>query len=294
VPVRYRSNAVVVFCAETTLVETACQSIPQGIQETTVVTNDNGEFFFPLVNAGPFTLSVEDPSGRSGEARGTARAGERATLDVRLGGLGTLTVNVFRSDAQTRVPSARVTIRQVQHPYVERTLTADNNGSLTLTDLLGEGAFVVTATDLGAGVNGTGRASGRITEDGEAVTVNVYLYDNKGAVSGLVTRADGTPAVNTQVVISAGGTPISFAVTGADGRFREDHIPLGPFTIEAFEAATAARGRTSGRVDIANQEVAADIILDALGLIRGTVVEAGSMQPLRGWDVFLSLSTRGG
>ena len=82
------------------------------------------------------------------------------------------------------------------------TVVTDAGGTTLFSggDALTEGTFAVSATDVRNGF--TGRATGKVTRDGEQVTVNVYLYDQWGIVSGHVARADGfTPVANAEIAI---------------------------------------------------------------------------------------------
>ena len=111
--VSYKSDAVKVICSR----RMTCTTIPQGIQEETVVTNAQGEYWLPVVNAGAFTLTAEDPvTGKIAHVTGTVRAGERAELAMRLVGLGQITVQVRGSDSVTPIPGARVEIQQLDYP----------------------------------------------------------------------------------------------------------------------------------------------------------------------------------
>ena len=45
---------------EDALGDETCTTVPQGIQEEIVVTDDDGKYWIPVANAGSFSLSVED------------------------------------------------------------------------------------------------------------------------------------------------------------------------------------------------------------------------------------------
>ena len=93
-------------------------------------------------------------------------------------------------------------------------------------DAFSEGDLVVKATDQRNGF--AGRASAKVVNDGETVVVKVYLYNASGSVYGTVYKSDGiTPVPNAEIIVSNGGGPLTFAVTGADGAYRQDLIPLG-------------------------------------------------------------------
>ena len=69
----------------------------------------------------------------------------------------------------------------------------------------------------------------------------------------------------------------SVGITDASGTFLADFIPVGPVFIETFEAATARVGSASGRVDFSHQTVPIDVVENALGLVKGVLLQSGSL-----------------
>jgi hypothetical protein len=193
--VKYKSDEFKTFCVESSIGEMSCTTIPQGVQEAV---RDRRHRHVPVcrVNAGTYTLTAfenADFSGRSARLRGSVRAGEKADVLVKLPGIADLIVNVFASDAQTLIPGARVQVSQIDYPNRSVVLftgqTGDDRGVARFTggDAFTEGPFVVTAT--GTQQNGfAGVASGKIVNDGETVTLNVYLATATGSVHGVVRR----------------------------------------------------------------------------------------------------------
>ncbi|MGE5243771.1 MAG: carboxypeptidase regulatory-like domain-containing protein [Betaproteobacteria bacterium] len=285
VVIGYHSDAFKTICDDAG----ACTTIPQGVQEENVVTDANGQYVLPVVNAGTFTLTATDPTtGKTAQLHGSVRAGQEVDLPVRLLGIGQLTVKVLASDAVTPIPGAKVELWQTDYPTRHVTLFADPTGTASFTggDAIGEGTFVVAATDVRNGLSG--RASGKITSDGQQLTLTVYLYTASGSVHGTVFRPDGvTPVPNADVVISGAGGPLAYTVTDGSGSYSQDLLPLGPFTVEVFEAATARQGTASGSIDLDKQQVPANVVLGALGLVKGTVLASGSLEPIVGAIVHL-------
>jgi hypothetical protein len=300
--VKYKSDEFKTFCVETSGGEMSCVTIPQGIQEAIEATDTDGTFLFPLVNAGNYTLTVfetSDPNSRTARIRGAVRAGEKAEVSITLPAVADLIVKVFASDAQTLIPGARVTVKQIDYPNRQITLftgqAGDERGIARFSggDAFSAGAFVVSA--VGTQQDGfAGVASGNIVNDGEAVTLSVYLATATGAVHGTVRRPDNSPAPNAEVVISNQDGAIGFTVTDATGSFAQDLIPLGKFTIDAFEASNAGHGAATGEIFLANQDVPVHITEDALAVVTGRVVQSGTLAPLKGWQVALSQRTASG
>ena len=286
-----------------------CFERPQGIQEETVVTDENGHFLLPLVNPGKFELTAEVPEGLSmpeeletgmiAQIRGTVQAGQTAIIDMRLLNLADVTVHVFASNATDPIPNAHVEVRHAVIldveagltnnsglSEIERTGTADEGGSISFRggDALPEGELTILAVDPATGF--AGRACAKITEADEEIEVNVYLFNAIGSVYGAVYEPDGyTPVANAEVVISNDDGNLGYLVTGEEGSYRFDMIPLGAFDVRIFEPATGRRGIASGSIDLAGQEVELYITETPLGYVTGTAFDAYDLTPLTGWDV---------
>ena len=288
VKVIFKSNESKTFCkVNMTTGEESCETIPQGIQEEIVYTQPDGTFQVPIVNAGSFTLIAEDPvTGKTARLKGHVAAGQTAEVKMRLVGKADVTIKVFSSNGTTPILNARVDLEQGD-PKVKKNGTAVD-GTITFTGI-DEGTFVVLAQDLSRGFSG--RASGKVVQDGQAVTLNVFVYDATGTVYGTVYRPDGTTAVpNADVAIFNDEGPLAFSVTDGNGQYEQDTIPLGDVRVSVFEASTGRRGAGTGAVDLAGQRVPIIINEAAIGHVRGTVYAAGTMEPLRGWQVRLSVS----
>lgn len=289
IKVTFTSNESKTFCkVNMTTGEDSCETIPQGIQEEIVYTQPDGTFKLPIVNAGTFTLTAVDPvTGKSAQLKGHVAAGQTADVKMRLVGKANVHVQVFASDGITPIKNARVDLEQGAFPKTKMTATAVD-GTVTFNGI-DEGTVVVLAQDLSRGFSG--RANGKVVQDGFAITLRVFLYDATGTVYGTVYRPDGTTAVpNADVAIFNADGPLAFSVTDADGRFEQDTIPLGDVKVSVFEALTGRRGAGAGTVDFVGQRVPIIINEAAIGHVRGMVYAAGTMAPLRGWQVRLSVA----
>src|SRR5262249_55246331 len=151
------------------------KAIPQGIQEENVVTDADGHYVLPLVNAGPYTLTVENADGHSAQVHGTIRAGETADVPIRLLGVAELTVQVLGSDTRTAIRNAKVEVAQLDYPKQTRTAITLDDGTVVFAggDSFTEGDIVVVATNQADGF--AGRASAKIEFDRQKLTVKVYL-----------------------------------------------------------------------------------------------------------------------
>ncbi len=279
-----------------------CFELPAGIQEETVVTDANGRYLLPLVTPWKFELIARDAAtNRIGQTRGLTQPGEAAEVPIRLLGMGEVTVKVLASDGVTPIPNAEVelvhaAILDVEAGLrancgllaIERHGTADAAGELVFggEDALPEGTLAVAARDPATGF--AGRAAGRVTRDGEQVTINVYLYNAVGTVLGIVYAPDGmTPVPNAEVAISNSSGDIGFLVTDAQGGFRFDLVPLGDFEVRVFEAATGRRAHALGRVAFNGHTIPLTLIEAPMGYVQGTVLSSRDLSPLRGFTVEL-------
>lgn len=276
-----------------------CEAIPQGIQALDTRTDAQGRFTFPLVNAGKFTISVEErdnldvPTGRTGKITSTVAPGKMTELSFRLNVRAPVKVTVFTHGATARVPNAKIKIEQSSRigDTTRPVYTADANGELMLngSDALDEGSFTVLAE---SNDGFAGRGSGKIVTDGTLVEVRVYLFDQTVTVKGVVYRQDGiTPVRNAEVSIANNSGDLAFAVTNANGEYSQEYIPLGDFRIAVFEAATGRRGFATATAYLTTPIVTVNIREMPIGLVKGTVYQGGGdLQPLARWIVTLRQS----
>jgi hypothetical protein len=293
--VHYKSEEYKVICSESGG-ETECTSIPQGIQETNVVTDSAGRFWFPVVNAGVFTLTVDDPaSGRVAQLKGSVRPGETGDVSIRLLSQADLAIHVLGSDRATPIAGAKVVVSQLGFPG--RTLTRyagpDGIAWFAGADAFSEGDFVVEATNVTNGF--AGRASGRIASQQTAAEATVFLFDVAGSVHGQVVGADGyTPVANAEVVVSNAPGPLAVTITASDGTYAVTQIPLGSFRVETLDPHTGRRGAGEGSIVLNGQDVPVNIVLSSIGMVTGTLLESGPLSPLKGWQITLSQQSPSG
>ncbi|MFN3200299.1 MAG: carboxypeptidase regulatory-like domain-containing protein [Bradymonadia bacterium] len=150
-----------------------------------------------------------------------------------------------------------------------------DRGGLYLIRQVQEGEVTVVATDPDTGLRGF--AEGTLAAD-EALTVDVQLSAS-GTFEGQVYAQDGQPVGEGISVILRG--PIGAeTTTDALGRYRFDFVPLGRYSLEAFDDA-GARGRTTAAISNTNQIIDAPISFLGAGQIVGRV-ESGAGAPAPG------------
>lgn len=280
-----------------------CRTIPQGIQQGgyTQRTDAAGRFTFALVNAGTFTLKLEErdaqdqPTGRTGSISGLVLPGATADMTMRLKARSSVKVTVYTHTGTVLVANASVRIEQGgRSDTLPPSYQTNSSGEVLLDgmDAVDEGAFVVSALSS----NGfAGRAAGRVVLDSAdplstgPLAVNVYLFDSTVTVKGTVYRPDGiTPVPNAEVHIYNQAGDLAYGTTDAAGRYQQEYIPLGDFKISVFEAASGRRGFGSGTAVVQAQTVTVNITERAIGEVAGTVLNAADLSPLRAMKLYVS------
>ena len=237
----------------------------------TVTTDASGNYSFEDVSAGSFSVSVIDPTtGDLGRGEGALQTeGQTSSIDIRLNGQGTVRVTVLNG-AGAPVSNASVTFTSLSGYRDLRTLPTDSAGQVVLERALA-GQFTVSTRDTATNLVGT--ALGLLPVGG---TANVTLQlQPVGAIAGTVYGADGASAqAGIQVrLVSAGRGIVTQLVTGEDGKFRFDALPLSdsPFTLDAMQNGRL-RARVPGIILTgAGQERAQNIVFAPAGMVSGVV-----------------------
>jgi hypothetical protein len=237
----------------------------------TVTTDDSGNYTVDDVSAGAFTVSAID-STTGDQARGAGvlqTDGESQTIGLRLNGQGSVTINVVNA-SNAPVSNADVTFSSLSGFRDTRTLRTTGTGQVVF-DRAMAGDFTVSTRDLSS--NLVAASLGALAAGG---TVNLTLkLQPVGAIDGVVYDAAGTAAQSgVQVrLISLTKGIVSQAVTGSDGAFRFDSLPLidGPYTIDALLGGRL-RARVPGlALTSAGQELAQKVVFVPVGTVSGVV-----------------------
>ena len=258
-------------------------------QAGTVVTGGDGGFELLDVNAGQFTLTVIDPAtGDRGKAFATiAGEGQSVGADVRLNGQGTVVVTVVDTFNQT-VPNAEVTLTALG-AFLDTRTAATNGAGLVSFERVMAGDFTVSTRDRATGLVGT--ALGLLPVNG-SVPLTLKLQPI-GTIQGVAFGIDGaTLQEGTQVrILSRERGIVTQAITGADGAFRFNPLPLsdGPYTLDAF-AEGRLRARVPGLVlSTPNQVLTQNLTFASVGTVSGVVSDA-SGQTYPGATVTLQMT----
>jgi hypothetical protein len=240
----------------------------------TVRTDSAGEYAIPDVSAGSFTISVVDPAtGDHGQAWGNLQnSGEEARIDVRMNGQGTVTVTVLDATGSS-VANAPVTFTSLGATRDIRTVATDAAGRVVF-ERVPTGYLSASTVDPSSGLVGT--ANGQVAAGG-TLALSLKLQP-VGSIAGAVLASDNTtPQEGVQVrLVSVSRGIITQQLTGADGVFRFDSLPLsdGPYALDAMLDGRL-RGRETGLIlNQGGQVLTRNVVFGPTGTVRGAVTRS--------------------
>jgi hypothetical protein len=262
----------------------------------TVTTGPDGRFSIPGSPVGNFSVVANDrPAaqggrGTSGSIAGTLSADTLvASVTVALQPLGTLPVRVVRDDGVTPASNVTVTIGSRQRD-------TDDQGAVEFDNLALGNVTLTARSRTGGELRNGGRLSVPLARAGTNLPVTLRL-NGVGAIEGQVVGSNGTSPVAGAEVVVVFQAPIFFnvsdvAVTGADGRFRFEDVPVGPYRVTAssvsLSASLTATLATPGEV----QQIT--LRLGDSGSVVGRLarLSEGGLQPVEGIDILLSYDSQ--
>ncbi len=241
-----------------------------------VTTDASGNYVLDDVTAGVFELSVIDPAtGDLGRGNTAIRnEGETGTADVRLNGQGTVTVRVLDGSGKP-VPNASISFTSLSGFNDLRSLQTDSSGQVVITRAP-VGRFTVSTRVPSSGLVAT--ALGELALNATP-TVTLQLQPI-GSIAGQVLASAGGAQAEVQVrLVSATQGIVTQVLTGEDGRFQFDALPLsnGPFTLDAMQGGRL-RARVPGLIlTSAGQVLQQNIVFSAAGQVSGIVTRDGGV-----------------
>lgn len=243
---------------------------PQEVQGT-VLTGDNGQFFFSDTPAGVFRIAAVDPiTGNQGVANASITSeGQVVDIDLIMNGQGQVNVLVINESGNT-IAGSEVVLTSMGQFYDVVTNVTDEFG-VAQFDEVSAGQFSVSTRDPLTGLLGT--QLGELVADG-TVDVTLTLQD-AGTITGQVYDTDGVNTLEgVQVrLISRQKGLISQTISQPDGSFLFDAVPKmdGPFILDAFTDGRL-RARIPDNIFIPDQDIIEqDIIISSVGIVSGFV-----------------------
>ena len=238
----------------------------------TATANASGQFTISGVPVGAFSIDVVDPdTGDRGRALNQLSTnGETRTVNVVMNGQGAVNVHV-RDAVGNPVGTARVDIYTQTIFGGVLTASTRDDGVAAFPRVLA-GGFSANVND--PATQQTASANGSVSAGGVADLV--ITLGSAATITGVVNAPDGvTPVANASVRIS--GSTSRTAVTGPDGVYRVEGVPLGHFTVDAYDGAGRFRARQSGvSITTLGQTVSVNLRMAALGRVVGIVKKPDS------------------
>jgi hypothetical protein len=234
----------------------------------------NGQFTFEHLALGTYTvtaISLADSANGGRVSASIATANEIADQTVRLRGVAPVTVRVVESDGVSPVSSARVTLNAKGAGGAEQpgptagiiTGFTDGAGTVTFPSVPLGDYFARAESGPLSGV-ATGTTPG--VNQSSAITVQLGA---SATIAGRVVLPDGvTPAARSFVTLnfqSQSGlqSGVLQITTDLTGQFQFGGIPLGPFTVSAFEVVSnGVRSRCGSLTQDGELLNLGDIVLD--------------------------------
>src|SRR5579863_493676 len=238
-----------------------------GPQYSTTATNELGNFSFPFVALGNFTLSAADNNGNRGSTTGTlVTTGLTDGQNVYYLGQGTVSGAVTNTLGQA-VANASVTLSNSGLVPQQLSSTADANGNYSFSGVF-VGHFSVTAMSPITRLSGS--ASGQVQKNGDTSTANIHVGAS-GTLSGTVYRSDGKTQV-PGAAVSVSGTGFA-GNADASGHYSFQYVPVGNYTVYAQDAATGDAGSAQTSITSQDQQDQLNVSLLGLGQVTVNVVD---------------------
>jgi hypothetical protein len=241
----------------------------------TAAVDANGSFTFDFLAIGTYQLlarSLADP-GNGGEGTVVVSATATAEREIIFRGSGSAAITVVEADGATPVPSAHVRLNARAAPQngaasaLATTLDGftDATGRVTFQNVpVGEYFASADAGPL-AGVG-----AGSVASPGHAAATTVQLGAS-ATIAGRVLLPDGaTPAARSIVTLrftsQTSQSSVLQVTTGLAGTFEFTGIPLGAFTVSAFELISNGVRTIAGTLGTNGQQFdVGDVTLDNAG-----------------------------
>ncbi len=251
-----------------------------------LTTDAEGRFKFelvpPIINAFPIDVVYEDGTvfRKSQIWVRYNQRGQDLDVEIVLPKQGSISGRVADANGVV-VPGAVVTLQENVYPRRALVVNADAEGSFELNNIF---AGLVTLSARAPSLGGLGgKTTVEIKAEGEEVAGVTIFLEATGKLVGQVTLPPAPPVAEGSVVASAevrllrNGWLFDTINADAEGRFELNLLPLGWYEVIAFDPRTGRFGRSGSKyLGVNNQELAANVQLEARGTVDGHLYEPGT------------------
>jgi hypothetical protein len=236
----------------------------------------DGSYIVPILLPGTYLLRASDPVAQGGTelfgvAGATVTAAHSTAADITIQPSGTITGTVFTASGLPD-PGVQVNLNGSEQISVfgigvGRFTTTDASGHYTLFDMPA-GIFTLSASDPNTGATASTQV---VVAQNQTTTANLTLV-GLGTVQVLVNLASGVPAANSPIEIFSNSFFRSVGSTDATGRLTIPNIPVGSFTVRAFNPNnTGLFTDVNGAITSDGQTVPITVTLIGTGVVTGRV-----------------------
>ncbi|HEY9422946.1 MAG TPA: carboxypeptidase regulatory-like domain-containing protein, partial [Thermoanaerobaculia bacterium] len=206
--------------------------------------------------------------------------GQDLDVEIVLPKQGSISGRVADSNGEL-VPGSVVTLQENVYPHRTMVVNADAEGSFEFNNIF---AGTVTLSARAPSLGGLGgKTTVEIKAEGEEVAGVTIFLEPTGKLFGQVTLPPAPPATEGTVVASAEVRLLRYGYlfdtinADAEGRFEFNLLPLGWYEVIAFDPRTGRFGRSGSKyLGANNQELAANVQLEARGTVNGHLYEPGT------------------
>jgi hypothetical protein len=255
----------------------------RGIEEQ-YTTDENGHLEIDNVYIGAISASAENafyPRGAYYSGKITS-PGQEVNVDLVMKPTGKVKVTVVNWDGQP-VPGAALEFSSWTLNY--KGIYTDENGVYEFT-LVPPGNFRITANDSESGLKGI--CYGTMGQDGDLVEVTLKLK-GKGQVNGVVKNQSDVLIPYADVTLKNIGFPHETfkTKTDANGQFTIYGVWEGKFSVSAFFSDLQIGGRTEGEITGHNAQANVEVVLEAIGTVKGRVMSPDGVSEMTDTQVVL-------
>ncbi|MCJ7526055.1 MAG: carboxypeptidase regulatory-like domain-containing protein [Candidatus Aminicenantes bacterium] len=249
---------------------------------STIRSDAEGKYQFDFVRmvADPFIITVKDlASGKIEKIRTSIRShGQRLRIDIIMRGRGSLGGRVLLQDGVTPAAGAYVKANAENDVDTEfYVVKADDAGEFLIRDLPLGRVNLFAVKD-----NAMGYQVAALSYPGEIGHIDILLYPGQtGSIHGRVLANDGITAVaGTTVRLNRSGNCFAQANTDSEGNFAFTDVPVGTFSLQAYNPLSGLLDSSVGGTVYAGQTAEVTVILRGNGAIAGKVLSfAGTPCP---------------